>query len=279
MKRSLLLFIVLLTGSISYCQAFNEPVIPVISPGAYSSQFSNVFSFTANQASLASLKNTSVGVYNEKRFLLPGLSEFLAAFGLVTTYGNFATVIKYAGAALYNETKFGFAHARKIGKTFDLGVQINYHRVSIAEYGVASAIGIEIGSLFHLSNDWCAGIHLTNPVSNRFGIDKKEKLPSVYTMGLGYRASDLVATSMEIIKQEDQPVQVNTSVSYQFLPEVLAKIGLATATSSLWTAIGFARKAYQLELSAAYHPQLGISPALLIIFDFKNDPKKQQSDE
>jgi hypothetical protein len=161
----------------------------------------------------------------------------------------------------------------------DVGVQINYNRVSIGEYGAASAIGIEIGSLFHLSNDWCAGIHLTNPVSNRFGIDKKEKLPSVYTMGLGYRASDLVAACMEIIKEEDQPVQINTSVSYQFLPELLAKIGLTTATSSLWMAIDFTRKAYQLELSASYHPELGVSPAMLIIFNFKTDSKKQSSDE
>ncbi len=53
--------------------------------GAYSLNHADVFSFTANQASLAQLKNRAAGVYGERRFLLSELNNYTAAIGLPTT--------------------------------------------------------------------------------------------------------------------------------------------------------------------------------------------------
>ena len=83
--------------------------------GAYSLNHVDVFSFTANQASLAQLKNTSAGVYGERRFLLSELNNYTAVIGLPTATGNFGIKANYSGFSDYNETQIGLAYARKLG--------------------------------------------------------------------------------------------------------------------------------------------------------------------
>ena len=66
-------------------QQLRRPVaVPYTGLGAYSINHADVFSFTANQASLAQLKNAGVAVYGERKFLLSELNNYTAAFGLPT---------------------------------------------------------------------------------------------------------------------------------------------------------------------------------------------------
>jgi hypothetical protein len=87
---------------------------------------------------------------------------------------------------------------------------------------------------------------------------------------LGYDASDKFLVSAEIEKEEDQPVNVNAGMQYKFLTQLLARIGISSATSSAWLGIGFKLKSFRLDLTAGYHPQLGITPGLLLEFNFNS---------
>ena len=82
------------------------------------------------------------------------------------------------------------------------------------------------------------GIHINNPVGGKFGKDQQEKLSSVYTLGFGYDASEKFFVSAEIVKEEDQPVNVNAGLQYKFIPQLMARAGMSTATSSAWIGIG-----------------------------------------
>lgn len=237
--------------------------------GAYSIRSADVFSFLANPASLVQLKYATAGIYGERRFLLSQLNNYTLAAALPTSSGHFGLAAGYFGFSDYNETQIGLAYARKLGNRADIGVRFNYNSIRIAGYGNASAIGFEAGTVFHITPEWHAGVHVSNPVGGKFGKEQQEKLPAVYTAGIGYEASEKFFISMEIGKEEDRPVNINAGLQYQLLPVLLARAGIATATSSPWLGIGIVRKTFRVDVTTSYHPQLGFTPGLLLIFNFK----------
>ena len=238
--------------------------------GAYSINHIDAFSFTSNQASLAQINSATAAVYAERRFLLSELNNYTAAIGLHTNSGNFGLKANYYGFSDYNETQLGLAYGRKLGNKVDIGAQFNYYSIRIPTYGNASTISFELGAIMHVTDKLHAGIHVANPVGGKFGEEKQEKLSSVYSMGLGYDASEKFFVSMEIEKEEDQPVNVNAGMQYKFLPQLLARAGMSTATSTAWFGLGLTIKTIRIDVTTSYHPQLGVTPGLLFLFNFKN---------
>ena len=268
-KFLFLLILVLLKTSWLPAQTLRKPVSAnYIGLGAYSLNHVDVFSFTSNQASLAQLKNAAAGVYGERRFLLDELNNYTAVLVLPTNTGNFGLKTNYYGFSDYNETQLGLAYGRKLGNKVDIGAQFNYHGIRIAGYGNASAISFELGAVMHISDKLHAGVHVSNPAGGKFGKDQQEKLSSVYTIGLGYDASEKFFVSAEIEKEEDQPVNVNAGMQYKFLPQLLARVGMSTATSSAWFGLGLNIKSFRIDVTTSYHPQLGITPGLMLLFNF-----------
>lgn len=241
--------------------------------GAYSLNHADIFSFTANQASLAQLKSISAAVYGERRFLLSELNNYTGVIGLPTNSGNFGFKANYSGFTDYNETELGLAYGRKLGSKIDIGAQFNYHGIRISGYGNASAISFELGTIFHITERLHAGVHANNPVGGKFGKDQQEKLSSVYSFGFGYDASEKFLVSAEIEKEEDRPVNVNAGMQYKFLPQLMARVGVSSATSSAWLGVVLTLKSFRLDITAGYHPQLGITPGLLLLFNGKKAGK------
>ena len=251
-------------------QTVHRPVAAVYTGlGAYSNNHIDVFSFSNNQASLAQMKNASVGVYGERRFMLDELSLYQLAIAVPTNSGNFGVQVGYFGFSDYNESQMGFAYARKLGNKIDIGAQFNYNGIKASGYGNSSAVNFEIGTVFHLTDKLNAGVHAYNPVGGKYGKNSEEKLASIYTVGLGYEASDKFFVSAEIEKEENQTVSVNGGIQYKFLPQFMIRAGIVTNTSVLYGGASLFLKTFRLDVVASYHPQLGVTPGLLLIYDFK----------
>jgi hypothetical protein len=239
-------------------QVLRKPAAAIYGIGAYSIRQADVFSFCSNQAALVQIKHTTAGIYGERRFLLEALNDYHGAIAVVSPAGNFGVKMRCYGAAAYRETQFGLAHARKLGNKLDIGIQFNYNNKTISGYGAESEITVECGAVFHLSEQLHTGIHISNPAGNM--------LPLVVAMGIGYEASDLFFISGEIIKEEDQPVNINLGLQYKLLDRVIARAGLSAATSSASLGIGFIWEKLRIDIVSTHHPQLGITPGLMIIW-------------
>lgn len=240
--------------------------------GAYSSVHTDIFSFINNQASLAGLKNFSAGVFGERRFMLNELNNYMAVAGIPTHSGNFGLKATYSGFTDYNETQLGLAYARKLGKKVDIGAQFNYNGIRIAGYGNASAISFELGSILHITDKLHAGIQVNNPVGGKFG-KEQEKLPSVYSFGVGYDASEKFMLTAEVEKEENQPINVNAGFQYRFIEQLQVRAGVSSAASIVWAGVGVRLNAVRIDITSNYHPHLGITPGLMLVFDLK---KQQQ---
>lgn len=272
MKRACLILLLGSSYFFSQAQTARRPVAALYTGlGAYSTRHVDVFSFTNNQASLAEIKNAAAGVYGERRFLLDELSLYQLAIAIPTQSGNFGIKAGYYGFSEYNESQMGLAYARKLGEKIDVGVQFNYNGIRVSSYGNSSAINFEIGTVLHLTDKLFAGIHAYNPVGGKFGKNAEEKLASVYTIGLGYEASEKFFVSAEIEKEENQPVNVNAGMQYKFLPQLTVRAGIATNSSNIYGGVGLYLKSFRLDVVASYHPQLGVTPGLMLLYEFKKN--------
>ncbi|HET9055652.1 MAG TPA: hypothetical protein VFN30_02275 [Chitinophagaceae bacterium] len=250
-------------------QKIRQPVAAgYIGLGAYSKNFSDGYSFTQNQAALANVKSASATVYTEKRFLIQELSLYSASIVLPTTSGNFGVQADYFGFKNFNETQFGLAYGRDLGSKVDVGVKFNYYGVHIPTYGSASTFTAEAGILLHLTEKIHAGIHIFNPAGGKLGKNQEEKIASVYKFGLGYEVSDIFFISSEISKQEDQPVNVTVGFQYNLIKQFLIRGGIVSATNSSFAGVGVGVKQLRIDVVASYHPQLGFTPGLLVLFEF-----------
>ena len=97
---------------------------------------------------------------------------------------------------------------------------------------------------------------------NRQAIRDSQQQSSV----VGNEGSEKFFVSIEVEKEEDKPVNINAGMQYKFLPQLLTRVGISTATSSLYFGIGFSFKSMRLDVTSSYHPQLGITPGLSLIF-------------
>jgi hypothetical protein len=238
--------------------------------GAYSTGQVDVFSVASNQAALAQIKNPSLGIYGERRFLLTPVNMYTALFAMPTKQGNFAFQADYFGYKNYNESQLGIAYARNVGNKLDIGIKFNYYSFRIPGYGGSSAVNFEIGCIAHLTDKLNAGVHFYNPVGGMLSKTTDEKLSSIYKFGIGYEASDQFFISAEIMKQEDLPVNVNAGVQYNFEKQFFARFGIATEAASPYAGAGVSWSNFRIDVSASYHPQLGLSPGLMLIMNFKS---------
>ena len=268
MAKTFLILLLIFCYSSFNGQTVRRPVAALYTGlGAYSIDHADVFSFANNQASLPQIRNVSAGAYGERRFMLDVLSLYQLAIAVPTKSGNFGVKAGYFGFSEYNESQIGLAYGRKLGTKLDVGVQFNYNGVQVSGYGNASAVNFEIGTILHLTDKLNAGVHAYNPVGGKFGKNAEEKLASVYTIGLGYEASDKFFVGAEIEKEENQPVNVNAGMQYRFLTQLMARAGIATNTSNVYAGVGLFLKTFRVDVVASYHPQLGITPGLLLIYN------------
>lgn len=268
---ALFLVILILINTNLPAQSLRRPIAAsYIGLGAYSINHVDVFSFSSNQAALAQIKNPAIGVYGEKRFMLDATNMYSAVAALPTKQGNFGIQADYFGFKNYNESQIGVAYARSLGKLLDIGLKFNYYSFRIPAYQNSSSINFEIGAILHLTARLNAGIHFYNPVGGNLSKTNNEKLSSIYKFGFGYEASENFLMSAEIIKEEDLPVNVNAGVQYNFLKQFFARAGIASENESPYAGAGVSWNSIRLDISASYHPQLGFSPGLMLIVNFKS---------
>lgn len=271
MIRTCLSLLLVISVYLLQAQSIRRPIAaPYIGLGAYSIKHVDAFSFTSNQAALAHINGPAIGVYGERRFMLAETNMYSAIGAFATKNGNFGIQADYFGFKNYNESQLGLAYARSLGSKLDIGVKFNYYSYRIPAYENSSAVNFEIGAIAHLTDQLHVGIHFYNPVGGALSKTHDEKLGSVYKFGLGYEPSENLLVSVEIVKQEDLPVNVNAGIQYNFEKRFFARAGIASENESPYAGAGISWSNIRVDISASYHPQLGFSPGLMLIVNFKS---------
>ena len=143
--------------------------------------------------------------------------------------------------------------------------------MKIAGYGNASAVNFEAGGILHVTDQFQTGVHIYNPTRASIGKSSEEKLPFIYSFGLGYDASENFFIGAEIQKEEGQPVNVIAGLQYAFDKKLFVRAGISSATSGFYLGAGFLWTGFRIDLAVSLHPSLGATPGMLLVY---NSPEK-----
>lgn len=252
----------------------SAPANTYLQTGAYTRNFTDAFSGRVNQAALAGIKTPAAGIYSERRFMLKALSYYAVSVAWPSKKSGFGLNAGYFGNATFNSSSLGFAYGRQLRDNLNMGIQLNYHLLKVAGYGSSATVSAELGSLFYLPEKFCLGLHFFNPVGGKFG--KTEKLPAVYTTGIGYEASANFFLAAEIIKEEDRPVDIRTGFQYHFARQFFARGGISMATGNYVVGIGLKWKGCRLDMVSGWDSRLGFTPALVLFFEAGPEKDNQE---
>lgn len=230
--------------------------------------FQDVFAMTSNQSGIAFLPNSSVGLLAEQRFLNSDIRQIGAVAALPSRFGSFGILVQSFGFETYNEQKIGLAYARKLSKTFAIGIQFDYLNTRIPEYGNQGVLTFEGGLQAQIMENLWLGAAVFNPIRQGFSPD--ERLPVQLNVGLSYRFSDKIFIATEVEKDFEYPAAVKIGLDYHIIEPLSIRLGIGTQPIQNSFGIGLHWKQFRFDFAATYHQILGLTPTFSMVHDFKN---------
>jgi hypothetical protein len=262
---TIVLFVLLLKISYIIGQVPSVATIDFISgANCYSKNFVDVFSIVANPACIPTLQDFQMGVRAQRRYSLAELDQYTICFSASSKLGAFALQVNYQGSGGYHETQPGLAYAKSLGNV-QMGIQFNYSSMSIAGYGSTGRLVTEFGTIWHLTDQIHTGFEVQRSISlvKRYG---KISPAYAFSTGIGYEVSPFVFLGFTVFKEDLHAAIGYIGIHYQFAQQFFARLGINVRTAEASLSAGWKWNRLRVELTSAYHFQLGVSPGLMMIY-------------
>jgi hypothetical protein len=277
MKKSLLLLTTLLFASSLKSSGENFTAgARATALGDASVTLSDVFSSTTNQAGLGFVERYAVGIYADRKFLNAAINNFNVAVALpIKKTGTFGLSANYYGYKFYNETKIGLAYARSFNNKVSFGVQFDYLRMTAIELGSRNFFTFEVGLQYKPWKVLTIGAHVYNPIPYKVEKVYGERLPTIVKFGLGYEPSPKVLIAAEYEQDINHKPQFKGGVEYRPIKYFTIRAGVQTTPFSASLGFGGNVNGFSLDVGGSYHPVLGFTPQLSMLYSFKKKAVKK----
>ncbi|HNW99475.1 MAG TPA: hypothetical protein PKK00_13800 [Bacteroidales bacterium] len=267
--KKIISFFLLIIGINLFATGENFPVGGRSAGMANASVTLNDFwSIYNNQSGLCGIKKISAGIYYENRFGLKNFGLKAGAVVMPIKAGVLGLSMNYFGYSMYNESKIGFAYAKKFSENFSMGIQLDYLSTHIAEnYGNRSTVAGEIGLRYQLNKNLCIAGHIYNPARAKIAEYNDERILTVVKVGLSYLCSEKVLLNTETEKDIQYKAVFKAGVEYHPVKEIYFRTGIATNPFLNAFGFGIEIKNFKLDFATSYHQTLGFSPQFSMIFN------------
>ncbi len=224
-----------------------------------------------NQAALAYLSNIGIGVAFQNSFLIKELSTKSISVAIPLKSFVLGVNYYYFGYTKFNENKLALAFAKKIGKRIALGGQIDYFHTHISrQYENKSAAVGELGIIAEPVNNLLIAAHVFNVWNAKFENSQDEYMPNTMKIGVAYLLQNSSTVSIEAEKSVNEKILIKTGVEIKFLDKFTVRAGVLGKPMAYSFGLGYEYKAFQLNIAFIEHHILGYSPAVSILYTFKN---------
>jgi hypothetical protein len=226
----------------------------------------NIWSLYHNPAMMNHLGQAVAAYFSPAPFGLSQLSTGGVILNQPIPYGTVGGAVNYSGYELYQEASFSFAFAGSMDREFHYGVVINYHNVSIQNYGSTGVLGIDAGVAFDLSSQVTFGGFISNVNQPKIGEVNPERLPLSFSLGFSYMPAEDLLLLADI--QKDIRFDANIRFGIEYLPvEYLAfRVGSSTEPSLFTAGIGIQHEGLGFDYGFINHPDLGGTHTISLSF-------------
>jgi len=257
--------------SISACaqQADLHIASPWLYSGALSNKKTEVLAVLANPAAIAKIGNNSCAVFGERKLLLKELDNYQIIYAMPFKNAGVSLRYNFSGRGAFQDHEVAINYGKQLGTGFRLGVDIFNYRQRIEGYSAIQRWGYALGCIAELDDEWTVGFTAQNLFLENRNPWQAPMLYPVLRFGIGFQVSEPLLWELNIEKILDQPVNLVSSFHYLLVPGIFARFGFQTAKSSLTTGASFAFNNFRLDILTSVHPRLGLSPAVALVFTFK----------
>ncbi len=210
-----------------------------------------------NPAGLGRVKQNEIAFYySPQKFNLKEISDAVAAGNYQTSIGNFGAGVRKYGFFLYNEISATLSYATDIYGVY-LGGNLNYHTVSIRNYGSDATLGIDAGAIIPLLNKIHYGIVIKNINSPTIG-KNREKMPLIIMTGISYVVVHNFILSADYHKEVRYTGSGKFGVEYN-LDVVSFRAGISDYPATFSGGLGLKYSFFQIDYAFYNHRELGIT--------------------
>ncbi|MGQ9798418.1 MAG: type IX secretion system membrane protein PorP/SprF [Ignavibacterium sp.] len=254
-------------------------------PGAKQISLSNadvalsndVFSVFNNPAGLSQLNWREIGIYySPAPFGLSELANAYVAFVEPFNFGSVALGGMTYGFELYRETKIVAGYSYNYQNKFFAGAALNFHTLSIQNYGNDNAFYFNLGALVYLSDEFRFGFSFHNINRASFGNDD-DQIPVVLNSGLSYDVLKSLSINVAIEKDIRYKTSFMFGVDYDLVEYLSLRSGFSNEPSRFSAGIGINYSFISLDYAMLTHSDLGLTHqvGLLVSFDKVLSRKEQ----
>ncbi|MGQ9644722.1 MAG: type IX secretion system membrane protein PorP/SprF [Ignavibacterium sp.] len=254
-------------------------------PGAKQISLSNadvalsndVFSVFNNPAGLSQLNWREIGIYySPAPFGLSELANAYVAFVEPFNFGSVALGGMTYGFELYRETKIVAGYSYNYQNKFFAGAALNFHTLSIQNYGNDNAFYFNLGALVYLSDEFRFGFSFHNINRASFGNDD-DQIPVVLNSGLSYDVLKSLSINVAIEKDIRYKTSFMFGVDYDLVEYLSLRSGFSNEPSRFSAGIGINYSFISLDYAMFTHNDLGLTHqvGLLVSFDKVLSRKEQ----
>jgi hypothetical protein len=231
---------------------------------------SDAWAFHNNPGALGNLKETSIGISYENRFLLKELQTqgFVIAHPLkkgVISLGG-----QLYGQSLYRTNRVGLGYSLQLSEKLFAGVQMNYQSIRISNYGNKGTVSGELGMLAKINEKVNVGFSVFNLNRAKLSAFQDDRFSTFMRIGLSYRVSSKVSILAEAEKEIESKIRPKGAVEYQVSEIFFLRVGASANPLELTFGAGLALKnGLRIDFGSAWHQLLGLSPHFGLTFDLK----------
>ena len=231
---------------------------------------SDLWSGANNQAGNAWNEGIFCGVFLENRYMVKELSYKSLLFSVCLRPGAFSFSCIHFGTGIYSELKSGVSYARKFGKHFAAGIQLNYYRFQVSDgYGSRNLFNCEAGLQFRPGKQIVVGFHCINPVPVKLFGTSGESLPTLIQFGITYYFTGDLLLSAEIEKDPVSKACARIGAEYRFAKVLSVRAGAATGPFRFSLGAGIVISCFSVDFASEYSQELGFSPAVSLQYQFR----------
>jgi hypothetical protein len=265
-----------ITGVVLILLCVNRICLSQLNPGAAQISLSNsdaalssdVFSYFNNPSGAAQMNWREAGFYySPSPFGFSELSNAFAAYNEPLPFGAIGAGVMTYGFNLYKETKFLLGLSFNHQNTLFAGAVVNYHNVSIKNYGSDNAFYLNIGGLAYLENDIRIGFYIHNINRASFG-NSDDQIPVIINAGLSVNADENISLNISVDKDLIYKPSLRFGVNYELVEYITLRTGYSSEPSKYSAGVGINFLIFSLDYAVFTHSDLGLTHQAGLIISF-----------
>lgn len=208
---------------------------------------------------------TSVGVMQS--YLIRGLYNGNAEVGFKLYPNHFIGIqAGYSGLSNFNELRLSTGYALRLADKTSIGLKLHGFRFAAPENSNKFAGTFSLGMRTDIIPYLSIAATAFNPIG-LFKAEKNNELSHQIRVGLDYKPADYLSLYLAGNLDNDFPLAISGGVLYSIRNKLFMYLGAATEPAYIGVGLGyqFSSKS-RIDLSAIRHLELGLSPAMSLIY-------------